>query len=445
VSSPSPTFVARARQFLAEDLWTAEARPRSLASIGIRVLQLCVMIGQGFLRDQLLLRASALTYIAALTLIPLLVVVVSIMKGVGVSDNLVLWAIDNVTAASPDAAATIVGLVQDANLRTLGTVGAVLTFVTTVLALRHAEGTLNEIWGVRRGRGWLRRLADYLLVIVVVPLVTSVAFSLEASLHSGPLVEALARVPGFELLYAVGLRQLPYVLFALGFAFIYWFLPNTDVRPTSALLGGAVAAVLVVTTQRYLLGSISGAARYNALFGSFAAIPLILFWLYIALAIVLLGAEVSFAHQNLSRYRRDVQAGPAEPAEREALGLRVAAEVARRFRDRLPAASAEDLSEVLDFSVRGVREVLERLEGAGVVARLAAAERDGGYQLGRPAEDISVSEVLAALRGRRGPVPAGGATADAVERVLQDLEAHEAQVADTRKLSEVIASVPRGA
>ncbi len=435
------SWIERGRRFLAEDLWQTQLRPRSWTSRGVRFLQFSVMLGEGFLKDQLLLRASALTYMASLTLIPLLVVVVSIVKGVGVGDQVVRWGVGTITAASPEAGETILSLVEEASLGTLGTVGAVLTFLTTVLALRHAEETLNEIWGVQRGRTWLRRLADYLLVIVILPLVVSVAFSLEATLQSGPLLDYLQQIPGFEFLFDTGVRQLPLVLFMLGFTFFYWFLPNTEVRPTSALIGGALAAVLVVVTQRYLLGSIVGVAKYNALFGSFAAIPIILFWLYIATAIILLGAEASYAHQNLTRYRREVRGGPPNPAEREALGLRVATEVARRFRDREQPASAEELSDSLDVSVRVVRQLLAALEEAGIV-RPVADTRDAAYTLGRPAEDVSVTEVMVALRGRRGHAEGTGAAGEAVDRVLGDLETHLIGAADERRLSDVLEWVP---
>ncbi|MGH0036481.1 MAG: YhjD/YihY/BrkB family envelope integrity protein [Myxococcota bacterium] len=442
MSTTPATLFDRARRFFTEDLWRLDQQATSFQARGARLLQLCVMIVEGFLRDQLLLRASALTYIASLTLIPLLVVVVSILKGVGVGDDVVMWAVNTVTAASPDAAQTILRVVEEAKLGTLGSVGAGLTVVTTVLALRHAEETLNDIWGLRRGRTWLRRLADYLLVIVVVPMVVSVAFSLEATLQSAAVLSTLLEVPGFEFLYQTGLRYLPFVLFVLGFSFIYWFLPNTEVRPLSALLGGVVAASLVLVTQRYLLGMISGAAKYNALFGSFAAIPLILFWLYIAIALVLLGAEISYAHQNLARYRREVRGGQPAPAEREALGVRVAAEVARSFRDELPPTTAEGLAETLGISVRHVRDVLEQLERAGLVAPLAGDEREVGYNLGRPAERITLTEVLVALRGTRdhemGPSPTG----PAVDRTLDELERQVVAVADERSLADVIAGVP---
>lgn len=445
MSTPEATWIDRARRFIEDDLWKVDRESRSLRARGARTLQLGVMVVEGFLRDELLLRASALTYIAALTTIPLLVVVVSILQGLGVSDDVVMWAIDTVTASSPDAAATILGLVQDAKLGALGTIGAGLTFVTTILALRHGEETLNRIWGVQKSRAPLRRLADYLLVIVVVPVVVSVAFSLEATLQSATIVDKLLQVPAFEFLYKTGLRQLPFVLFALGFGFIYWFLPNTEVRPLSALLGGFVAALLVVVTQRYLLGLVSGAAKYNALFGSFAAIPMILFWLYLAIAIVLLGAETSYAHQNLSRYRREVRGGEPSPAEREALGLRVAAEVARAFRDRLPPATAEGISEALEVSVRHVRSALEKLEKAGIVAPLAGDDREMGYHLGRPAEGVSVAEVLVALRGQRGHAEGPGPTGEAVDHTLEAIERQQAEVTESRTLADVIAEVPDGA
>jgi membrane protein len=440
-------LLERARRFLGEELWRSELRPRSITAAATRALQLCVMIGEGFFRDRLLLRASALAYMATLSVIPVLVVALSIVSALGVSVNLAELAVGQITAGSPEAKQQFLRLVEGANLAGLGALGAGFLFVTTVLALRHAEATLNDIWGVRRSRNWARRFADYLAVLIVAPLFTGVAMSLAPILQSGPIVQYLLGFPVFELLYQLGLRYTPTLFLFVGFSFLYWFLPNTRVRPGSALLGGVVAAVLFTLAQKLYVEFTVNSARNNALFGGFAALPLLLTWIYLSCAIILLGSEVSFAHQNLAHYRREVQDEAPGPAEREAVGIRIAVEVARAFRDRAPPRSADWLSEKLNVPVRTVRDLLQLLEVAGIVSACAGEHPEGTFQLGSPAEEIAIAEVLAGLRGQRqGPSPADADPASqAVRAVLGDLEASVAAVAQCRSLADVLREVPRSA
>jgi membrane protein len=437
-------LVERTRRFFRQDLWSGDRHSRSLRAAGERILQLGVLVTEGFVRDQILLRASALTYIAVLSTIPLLVVALAIVNAIGVSQNLAELAVDQLTAGSPEAKKWVLDLVRGAKLGGLGAIGAAMLFTTTVLALRHAEETLNGIWGVRRARSWLRRFADYLAVLVIAPLFTGVALSAAPILQSDPIVGRLLAFPVFELLYQLGLRYLPTVLLFFGFSFIYWFLPNTDVRVPSALLGGAVAAILITLAQGLYVKFTVDSARYDVLFGGFAALPLLLVWFYLSFAIFLLGAEVAFGHQNLPHYRREHQVEAPEPAEKEAVALWVALEVARSFRDGQPARTAEQLAENLRVSLRTVRELLESLEAGGIVSQQASEEREAPYQLGRPAERIAVADVLRAFRGDRGScVLAGeGGVERAVRGLVEELDGALHGVAGERTLADLLEEVP---
>ena len=243
--------------------------------------------------------------------------------------------------------------------------------------------------------------------------------------------------------YDFGLRFAPTGFFWVAFSFLYWFFPNTTVRPLSALLGGAVAALLFTFAQILFVDYASSAARYDALFGGFAALPLFLIWVYLSWAVILLGAEVSFAHQNLAQYRRQVQGDPLNDAEREALALRIAVEVAAAFRDGRGPWTADALAEAVDVPVRAVREVIQPLEAAGLIQACAVQEREGAYQLGRAAESIRVSDVLEALRGR-WPAETGaqGPAAETVRAVFREWAASLETSVGPRPLSELLTAIP---
>jgi membrane protein len=444
MNSSLRSTVQRVRQFLLHDLWRLDLRPGSLVGFATRTLQLAIMVGEGFVRDQLLLRASALTYVTALSIIPLLAVAFSIVRLFDPNNALAVTAVEFVAAGSPDAQATMLKLLDGADIVGLGSLGAGVLFISSILALRHLETTLNSIWGVRKDRGIARRFSDYLAVVVVVPLFTGIAMSLGATLQSDPAVSWLLELPGFALLYEMGLEHAPEFFLLIGFSFIYWFFPNTHVNAKSALLGGALAAVLFSAAQQSFVGLSIGVARYSALYGGFAALPLLFLWLYLCWAIILLGAEISFAHQNQDHYRLEVQSGSLCLAEVESLGLHLAVEVARGFRDDTRVPSAEVLANGVGASVRAVREVLDLLETDGILSVCAVDGEDEGYRLGRPAERIRVSDLLDAIRGSRGEIDENLRTPvnRVVGEMIGDLDRATASYATSHTVADVLHKIP---
>lgn len=439
--------IDRARQFMLQDLWSLDLRPGSFLGFVTRTLQVIMMVGQGFVKDQLLLRASALTYVTALSVIPLLAVALSIVRLFDPNNRLAATAVEYIAAGSPEAQSIMLELIVGANIVGLGSLGAAVLFVSTIFALRHLETTLNSIWGVRKHRGIARRFADYLAVIIVVPLFTGVAMSLGASLGSDPMLARLFEVPGFPLLYEMGLKHAPELFLLIGFSFIYWFFPNTQVKAVSALLGGGLAAVLFSVAQQSYVGMSIGAAKSSALYGGFAALPLLFVWLYVCWAIVLLGAEFSFAHQNRDYYRLEVQSQSMCPAEVETLGFHLAVEVARCFRDRREEAlapGAEELANGVGASVRAVREILDKLEDKGILSLCSVGGKDEGYRLGRPAERIQISELVVALRGDRAEIEDELRTPvnKVVDEMIVELDRATRSFSNRSTLADVLAKIP---
>jgi membrane protein len=336
----------------------------------------------------------------------------------------------------------VLGLIEGVRFGQLGTLGPVSLFATTVLAIGNVERAFNQIWGVQAERSLGRRFSDYLAVLVVAPLLLAVALSMMTTLQSQSLVQRLLELPLFAQAYQLGLRQLPTVVLAGAFTFLYMFLPNTQVRFASALLGGAVAAVLFSVAQWGYVSFNVGVARYNAVYGTFALIPLLFFWIYISWAVVLLGAEVAFAHQNLASYRREVRGTPPGSAAREAVGLLLAEEIGRRFRDGGPPWTDAALAEEIDVPVRTVREVLSALEADGFVIRVGAEEREGGYQLGRPAERVAVVDLLGALRGERDRRLTERESGKLVDELFDELERGVEEAAGGRTLADLLERLP---
>jgi membrane protein len=416
----------RALDFLQRDLWSAEA----MARLGMRrvqgLLQFGTAVVEGVLRDMIPLRASALTYYTVLAVVPLLAFALSIMQAVGVNRSFVPRLVEQLTSVSPEAGQWILTTVERVNFAQMGTIGAGVLFLTTLLGLFSIERSFNQIWGVTRPRSLDRRLTDYLAVLVIAPVLLGAALSLTTTLQSQTLVRQLLEHPWFALLYHTGLRWAPVAFLGLGFAFLYWFVPNTRVHPSGALLGGGVAAALFTLAQHVYVRFNVGVANSNALYGGLAALPLFLAWVYVSWTIVLLGAEIAATWENLAKLRLARRGSEPGPAAREALGLAIAVRLARGFDAGAPPVAAETLSEDLRVPVRSAREILGELERAGVVSRAAAEEREDAFQLGRAADRIPVQQILDGLRGSRtGSLPrdSGGV----LVRTLDDLDRRSAE------------------
>jgi membrane protein len=441
-------LVDRVRRFLVEDLWREDFGAHRITNALVRGLQLCALIVRGFVDDHLLLRASALTYMTSLAIIPILVVVLSIIQWLGLSRDLVVLGVNQFLAGSPGAVERIMGFVDTADVGALGSAGGAVFLVTTILSLRHVEETFNEVWGAPRGRSWVRRFTNYLAFLVVLPLLVGSLLSLSSEIARPALLGDLSLEPLVGTARSVWLRFGPSTFLFVAFSLFYLLLPNTKVKVASAMLGGLVAAILFIAAQRLYVTSSIGVARYNTLFGGFAFLPLLLVWIYFSWSIVLLGAEIAYAHQHLARYRRERRDREMAPAEREAVGLRVALEIARAFGDGRGPQSVERLSDRLGTSLRVVGELLRRMADARIVTICGEGDDEVAYQLGRPAEGIEVGEVLTAIRGARDgapPAPAGDTgvrqTLQRVERVLSDAES-AARPVSRRSLADLLADSP---
>ncbi len=425
----------RVHRYFERDIWQRRTTGGPLVVLGRSALQVLVVVAQGIERDQILMRATALTYFAMLALIPILALAIGLVGAFGVSDDLARAVVDKVAAGSPQAGQYILELVNKVNFGSFGAVGGVSLFITTVLGLGTVENSFNKIWGIERERSLVRRFADYLAVLVVAPLLFTAAVSLATSLRSETILQQVLAHPVLAHAYELGLRQTPTLLLLLGFAFLYWFLPNTSVRIGPALLGGAVAAVLFGLAQALYIGFNVGVARTNAIFGSFAALPLLLVWLYVSWIVVLLGCEVAFAAQNLQSFRRARVGEEPRPAAREAIGIAVATRIARAFRAE-GGITDEALAGELDVPVRTVRAILTDLEAGGIVS-LRGAEECDAYQLGRAAEAVSIAQVLEALRGPSAP-PGRETSADpAVRALVGEVERGVAKALGARTLADL--------
>jgi len=414
--------------FFSETVWS-ETRPRG-GPLGFfyrvcRILHLCV---RGFIHDDCVFRASALTYITVLSLVPLLAFSFSVAQGLGFYDKLVAETInpflDNTFgpvapggAPVQDAPAQsheirvavdrVLGMagtyVQETKVASLGALGLVILLWAVIKLLGTIERSFNHIWGVQRPRSIVRKFSDYLAMVIVAPIFLFTATGITAAAENRGVTEFL-RVklhlgPILDLLVA----GVPLIALWLGFTFVYLVMPNARTRIVSAAIGAIVGGSLWHLTLLLHIKFQVGVANYNAIYASFAAIPIFLVWIQFSWVAVLVGAEVCFAHQSEPDYLRVARSRPSDHAFKELLAVRAMARIGQRFLAGGPGWTADDLATELAVPIRPMEEVLDLLTQRGVLAVAPMGSQDA-FLPARDLDAITVKSVLDALKGTSGPV-----------------------------------------
>ena len=347
--------------------------------------------------DRLPFQANALTFITLLGLVPALAISFSLAKGLGFADALNNLLINEYTASQAKVLSYIISYVQQTKVGTLGMVGLALLIFTLLLTLSSVEETFNRIWDAPHGRSWPRKFTDYLSVLIICPLLVLASTGLWAGLSSHSVVQwALSTAylgPVAQFAFKLG----PLVLLIAAFIFLYLFLPNTRVPFVSALIAGVVAALLWWVVQSVYIKFQVGVARYNAIYGGFASLPLFMVWMQVSWQVLLFGAELAHAH-NLVRRGAPPKAiaQKLNQAQREALALGLMQKVAQSFAAGQEPWSVSNLAQELKAPKGEVWRVVEDLEQAGLVAELNWEDH---VVPGRSLDQIMVCQVITAVRG----------------------------------------------
>lgn len=359
-----------------------------------KVWQWFFFLFRSFQSDQCLLRASALTYTTALSIVPFLAVAFSISKGLGFQNTEFMKEILlRLSADREQIVEHIINYINRTDVATLGSFGVALLLLTVFTLLGTIEQSFNAIWGVQRQRSLARKFSDYLSVTLVCPLLVIVATSFTASMKSSSLVQYILSYSLFSTVYILILKLMPFILVSAALFFMYVFITNTRLGLGSTLAGAFLAGTLWQLSQQTFISYQIGVSKYNAIYGSFAQLPLFLFWLYISWVIVLFGAEISFCLSSSGAAKDENQLGEFNLRSKERLGLAVILLLVRRFVNRQPAYTPEELAKELEMPSKPVNRVLSALEDLGFVASLSGNGQSGVVLAGCP-QSITAQEFL---------------------------------------------------
>jgi membrane protein len=409
-------------------------------------LKIVVMVGRDFIQNLVKLQAMALAFKTLLSLAPLLAVVFSLLKAFGVHNRMepaLAEALAPLGEKGQEITAHLIGFVNKMSAGALGSVGLVTLFITVLSLMGTIEEAFNHIWRVKSPRKLARRFSDYLSAILVGPVLIFAAVTITATLQSNAIVQALLSLQALGVVILALLRLVPYLTLWGAFTFVYMFIPNTRVRLRSALVGGLVAAILWQTVGWGFAVFVASSTRYYVIYSSFAILLLFLLWLHVGWVIVLLGAQVTYAHQHIHYFlgERDLLAQSA--AGREKLALLMMLLVGRNFRHGLAPLSVAEIAVQLRIPAGIVEEFMVMFVAPRLVLPLAAEDT---FVLGRDPATISIKEILDCVRNSgksvKVPGPRGKEKEEsAVDDILLEVDQAAAQTLEGRNLQALILSM----
>ncbi len=420
-------MISKLSNFLKIDIWRIRSKNLPFGkSVLIKNLRTVLLALRGFNEDKCQLRASALTFYSLLSIVPVLAMAFGVAKGFGFEKLLETQLLNRFPGQEEVLSQTVDfanRLLENTRGGMVAGIGVALLFWTVIKVLGNIEKSFNDIWGIREHRNIGRRFSDYLSIMLLCPILIIMSGSITVfiSTQITLITNKIMYLGIFSPFIFFMLKLLPYVAIWVVFIFIYTFMPNTKVKFKSACLAGIIAGTIYQLAQWGYINFQVGVARYNAIYGSFAALPLFLVWLQLSWFIVLFGAEISFAHQNVDTYEFEPDCLKISYSFKKALSVQVMYLLVKKFSGCEGPATASEISHILEMPIRLVRQILRELLDSGLVSETNTGKyKEVAFQ---PACDT------------------GGLTIAKVVKKMEKKGSDEIPVIDTKELSKIMDSL----
>ena len=391
-TSASGSISSRIRRFFGREIWCLQREQVSGLHWGLlKLLRVVLLTARGFLQDLCTLRASALTFYTLLSIVPILALAFGIAKGFGFEQRLQEQLLREFSAQQ-EVMTRIFGFARTLLETTKGGliagIGLVMLFWSVVKVLHNIEESFNVIWKVRRARTLARKFADYLAIMFTTPVLMLVSGSLTVFIttHVSQAAENMAVLNMLSPVIGLLLKLVTYALIWIMFSMLYFIMPNCRVSLSGGLLAGLLAGSLFQVVQWAYINFQVLIAKYNAIYGGFAALPLFLIWLHLSWLIVLMGAEFASAWQRVDS--SDLQWENARPSARarRLMALAIVHLIVRRFAEGKPALTGIQIARRLQLPAGYTLDLLERMVHGGLLSRVQLDDEEReAYQ---PAADI---------------------------------------------------------
>ena len=369
----------------------------------IRQLRIYLLAIKGFYEDKCQLRASALTFYSVLSVVPMLAMAFGIAKGFDLDDKLEKQLVENLSGQQE----VLNFLIDFANKMLENTKGSliaglgfVILFWSVLKMLSNIEESFNDVWQIKKSRTWGRKFSDYTAVMIFAPilLIGSSAGTVFIKTMIKDFTEGntLLETVGPSLTFVINLA--PFFLVWVLFTMLYTFMPNTHVKFRSGLIAGIIAGTIYQLFQLLYIEFQGMVTTYNAVYGSFAALPLFLIWLQLSWLVVLFGAEISFAEQNVENYEYEAETTEISYDYKRLLTLHVLHMIVHNFRQGRVPLHSQDISHYLEMPIRLVRAILFDMSTAGLISELTTdKDKQMAYQPAFDINEMSINNVIDAL------------------------------------------------
>lgn len=386
-------MIKRLTFFLTTSIWRIRSRDLPPArAFFLRQLRIIILTYRKSFADKCLLRASALTFYSLLSIGPVVALALGIAKWFGLQKHFEM----ELLAKLPAQEEILNGVLNYAHFLLENTRGGLIAGVSlsvllwsAIKVLNHLEQSFDDIWQVKNTRSWKTKISNYLSFLVLAPLFLLIYSSIPAFVArqlddlSGN-INLLAKVsPSIMEL----LQFLPYLLVWILFSLVYLLIPNTRVKPASGILASVLTGIAYLTFQWALIDFQVGITRNNPIYGSLAALPLLLLWMNIGWIILLIGAEYAYAHQNVDLYEFEPDYTGISSRFKTELTLHILHRMVTRFSKGEVPLSAEQFSQQLEIPVLLVQKILNELFETGLVSTTDSdGSQDPTFQ---PSSDIN--------------------------------------------------------
>jgi len=379
-------------QFITTDIWHIESKNASWGkSFFLRQLRVIILAFRGFNEDKLQLRASALTLYSLLAIVPVLAMVFAVAKGFGF-DTLLQDQLITRFPGQQEVLVTAIEFAKNLLAKTRGGliagIGVIVLYWAVIKVLGHIEHSFNDIWKISKARSLWRKFSDYLTIMLICPvlIILSSSATVFVKTQITLIVDKIALLGFFSPLIYVSFKLIPYLLIWLLFTFTYLMMPNTKVRVSSGLVAGVVAGTIYQVLQLVYINFQFLLSKYNAIYGSFAALPLFLVWLQASWLIVLFGAEVAFAHQNNETFEFEQVTRKISFSLKKRLALQIMHLLVTNFARAQKPVTVHQISAAIEIPLRLVQTTLFDLVAAKIVSE---TDSDTGEESAfQPALDI---------------------------------------------------------
>lgn len=393
-----------------EKLWMIRSRKFPFYTrIPLTWARVTALTARRFIQNQCTIKAASLTFYTLFAIVPILALLFGLAKGLG-WDQLLAEKLHAMTADYPEIAEQIIKfsetMLQNAKGGVVAGIGVLLLMWSAIKLLGSIEAAMNGIWGVKRGRTLIRKVTDYITILIICPILLLAAGSAMA-FAATRVDKIVGQFPGGEIFSSVirhGHGLLPMAIIWIVFTFIYLVIPNTKVRFSAAALSGLLTSIVYTLLQTFYIFLQFTTAKFNAIYGSFAALPLFLVWLNLSWILILAGAQLTFSIQNVSEYEMQPADGGMSQFQRYIYSMEIVSLLIRSFKLHRGPVSDERLSEALELPIRAVRTLLFDLADAKILTGGGPDETsdERRYQIAIPPEEITAVSLIRALNALGG-------------------------------------------